>query len=553
MFKHHHKKLVLCASTQHLLAGCWQYGQLQSYRTFANSEAGHDAFAEFIQLNLGTPVYLLVDTVTEDYRLELVPHSVGKTRLALITRKLGQFCRGLDYRAAQFKRRESNQRKDDLFLFVALNNDDFLQGWLGKIQAAEAQLVGIYLLPMLSEILLQRLKIPSLGIMSPHILFCEKLSSGLRQTYLHDGSLYMSRLAANVPDNIPTTDNAWKDLYSTETEKTRLYLISQRFISSETVLSLVLLNQASSTDKINLEISSEINERNGFTSTEVNLEHLSKQFNLPLTLVVQNPELLHMQLLQNRQALANLAPKNLTKHYQLSQIKRLIKIVTVLIVLLGLTASAWIFLQGWQYKLAHNQATQDTAIQLKNYDAVAKNFPETTLSANYLKATVNLYKTIDSYPKSPKRLMLAVSAGLAKMPEIKLERLRWVFTSNLNIKDEDLLLTATNSNSHVTQSTVTENTTKKTIELQHEIGFITAEIVNFNGNYSGALQTVNHFVAALEKNNTVAEVSILQAPVNLSSYTDLHGNTADEQTAQQPKALFKLKVILKAPELLEVK
>lgn len=557
MLKISHKKLVLCINAQYLLAGIWQRGQLQSCQKFVNNEAGHDAFAEFLQQNPAMLMYLLVDTVTEDYRLEQLPHCTGRARIELIARKLGQFYRGLNYRAAHFIKRESNPRKDDLFLFVALNNDDFLLGWLAKIQTAEAHLVGIYLLPMLSEILLKRLKITSPRIMFPHILFCEKLSSGLRQTYLHDGSLRMSRLAISVQGNIPITDDQWENFYLAETEKTRLYLISQRFISSETVLSLVLVNQASSADKVSLKI----DDRKGFTFTEVNLEHLSKQFNLPLDLVAQNPELLHMQLLQNAPALANLVPKNLTKHYQLSQIKRLIKIATVLIALLGLVASAWIFLQGWQYKLAFNQATQDTVIQLKNYDAEAKNFPATTLSADYLKAAVNLYNTINSYPKSPKRLMLAVSAGLAQTPEIKLERLRWVFTSDLNIKDDDKLLTDSATNNHFKQTTTpeyttqdaTQDATKNTAKFPHEIGFITATISNFNGDYRGALNSVHHFVAALNKSNTVAEVSILQAPVNLSSNADLQGSTQDEQATQQAAALFKLKIMLKTPDLLEMK
>lgn len=548
-----HKKLVLYANAQHLLAGIWQGGQLQICQTFISNEAGHDAFAEFLQQNPVMPIYLLVDTVTEDYRVEQLPHSTGRARVELIERKLGQFYRGLNYRAAHFIRRESNLRKDDLFLFVALNNDDFLLGWLAKIAAAKAHLVGIYLLPMLSQRLLQRLKILSPSTPSPHILFCEKLSSGLRQTYLHNGSLRMSRLAVSIQGNISITDDQWVNFYLAETEKTQLYLISQRFISSETVLSLVLLNQASGTDKMGLAM----NARDGFSYTEVNSKQLSKQFNLPLDLLDQNPELLHMQLLQNAPALANLAPKNLTKHYQLSQIMRLIKIATVLIALLGLSTSAWIFMQGWQYKLAFNQATQETALQLKHYNAEAKNFPATKLSADYLKVAVNLYNTINSYPKSPKRLMLAVSAGLAQTPEIKLERLRWVFTSDLNIKDDDELLTVSVTNNHYTQTTTpeytTQNVTKNSAEFPHEIGFITATISDFNGDYRGALNSVYHFIAALEKNNTVAKVSILQAPVNLSSNADLQGSTKDEQAVQQAIALFKLKIMLKTPNLLKVK
>ena len=222
MFNFSQKKLVLCATANHLLAGFWHAGQLQSYQIFNNDDAGHDAFAIMLQKNAAIPLYLLADTVSEDYRIEHIPHSLGMAKRELIARKLKQCYRGLDYYAAYFINRETDQRKDDLFLFVALNNVDFLQGWLVRIQAAKAPLVGIYLMAMLSQILLKRLK-----LISPHILLCEKLSSGLRQTYLHNGYLRMSRL---VP-NIPTESDQLNDFYLAETEKTRLYLISQRSLT----------------------------------------------------------------------------------------------------------------------------------------------------------------------------------------------------------------------------------------------------------------------------------------------------------------------------------
>jgi hypothetical protein len=182
------------------------------------------------------PVYLIADAVEEDYRLVLLPHASGAARRELIERKLNQFYRGLAYRSAHFLNRDQALRKDDRFLFTALNNADFLQDWLMLMQAAGMQLVGVYLLPMLR--LLQPLKLTA-----PHIVLYEKLASGLRQTYLHHGRVYMSRLVPNMPDAV----DRLTVFYQQETEKTRLYLISQRYISAETSLQLVLLSTASTT------------------------------------------------------------------------------------------------------------------------------------------------------------------------------------------------------------------------------------------------------------------------------------------------------------------
>ena len=532
MFNLSQKKLVLCATANHLLAGFWHAGQLQSYQIFNNDDAGHDAFAIMLQKNAAIPLYFLADTVAEDYRIERIPHNLGMAKRELIARKLKQCYRGLEYCTAYFINREPDQRKDDLFLFVALNNVDFLQDWLARIQAARSPLVGIYLMAMLSQILLKRLKLKS-----PHILLCEKLSSGLRQTYLHNCYFRMSRL---VP-NIPTESDQLNDFYLAETEKMRLYLISQHFIKRETILSLVLVN----INDANQQTSSYLNRQSGFTCTDVNVSQLAKKMHLPTDFMTKTPALLNMHLLVSGAVLANLAPKSLTKQYQLSQIKQLINLATIVLGLLGLIAVAWFVQQGLNYTSSLNQAAKETAIQLQRYGEVAKKLPEMPFSATNLKAVVALNSTIAAYQKSPKRLMLVVSAALEKLPEVKVDRLRWVFTSDLNIKDEDKLLT-----SPVVNVGIRQIADPKKI---YEIGFITAEIANFNGDYHAAQLSVYKLLATFKKDNNVAEVSELQAPINLDSYSGLQGNMADVPATNKLAALFKLKLILKAPNMPELK
>jgi hypothetical protein len=252
-----------------------------------------------------------------------------------------------------------------------------------------------------------------------------------------------------------------------------------------------------------------------------------------------------MQLLLSGAVLANLAPKSLTKQYQLSKIKQLINLATIVLGLLGLIAVAWFVQQGLNYTSALNQAAKETAIQLQRYDEVAKKLPEMPFSATNLKAVVALNSTIATYQKSPKRLMLVVSAALEKFPEVQIDRLRWVFTSDLNIKDEDKLLTSPVENVNVRLTPDHKNI--------YEIGFITAEIANFNGDYRAAQLSVYKLLAALKKDSNVAQVNELQAPINLNSYSGQQGNMADVPAIKKSAALFKLKLILKAPDMPELK
>lgn len=536
MLKANQTKLVLCATANSLLAGLWRAGKLHGNQTFANDEAGHQAFTNFLNQYPDTPVYLMVDAVEEDYRLESLPHTSGSSQRELVTRKLNQFYRGLEYRTAHFINRDKDKRKDDNFLFVALNNDDFLQNWVAVIQEVKAQLVGIYLLPMLTQVLARQLKLTA-----PHILICEKLSSGLRQTYLHNGRLRMSRLVSNVP----TTASQLGYFYLVETEKTRLYLMSQRFISRETPLNLVLV----SVDGATQQISQAISQEQGLECSDIGLAALAKNIGLAENQLLQMPELLHMHLLANGHVVDNLAPESLTKHFQFAKIKHAIKIATIVLGVLGLSAASWIFKQGLDNKAAFNQAVQDTLMQQQRYDEVAKNFPITAISANDLKVAVELDKTIATYPKSPRRMMQVVSAALEQssqgnLDNIQLDRLRWVLSNDPNIKDQDKFIPMSPVNAaNNTQITLPVDPTKL-----DEIAFVTAEISGFTGDYRAALNSVNRFVANIKADNRVAAVAVLQEPVNVSSFVDLQGSTTDEQSTQKQPAFFKLKVTLKPVE-----
>lgn len=82
----------------------------------------------------------------------------------------------------------------------------------------------------------------------------------------------------------------------------------------------------------------------------------------------------------------------------------------------------------------------------------------------------------------------------------------------------------------------------------YEIAFINGEMRRFSGDYRAALESVNRLVERLKADETVAQVDVLQAPVNVSSYSNLQGSTTDERTTQTTPALFKLRVIFNREE-----
>ncbi|MBC7755786.1 MAG: hypothetical protein H7Z20_03920 [Bdellovibrio sp.] len=519
------KKLICCATNQSLIAGLWHGTKLQTYAVFRNTDDDHTAFSQYISQFANTNIYLIVDAIEEDYKVESLPHTSGAARREIIERKLNQFNRNSVYRAAHFINRATDKRKDDNFLFVSLNNADFLQGWIDAIQANQAPLVGVYMLPMISQVAVRQMK-----LMAPHILLCERLSSGLRQTYLHNGRLRMSRL-------VPMQDvkpNQLAYFYLVEIDKTRLYLTSQRLIANETALQLVL----PAIDNSNHEIAKSISQEQGLECKVVDMLAYAKNSNIATDLVKKHPEFLHMQMLANGNVPDSLAPASFSKIHGLNNVRRKINIATASLATIGVLLATFYAWQGKQQKDQLQQIAAQTNQQQQQYEAVAKDFPSTPIASSELKVAADLAHIIQANNQSPRQLMQVLSGAFEASPEIALSRMRWTLNSDKELKDEEGGIAGN------AQPAATPTVNDATKLLQ--IGFINAEIKGFTGDYRAALNSVNNFVTHLRQNDLVDQVMILHEPVNVSSLANLQGSTTDENAStERPPAIFKLKIILK--------
>ena len=95
------KKLLLCASTFHVSAALWSGRRLIGCRGFEDDAAGHAAFQNLLRSTAGVPVYLMADTVDEDYRFETLPHASGSDRREMLDRKLKQLYRSTPFYGRQ--------------------------------------------------------------------------------------------------------------------------------------------------------------------------------------------------------------------------------------------------------------------------------------------------------------------------------------------------------------------------------------------------------------------------------------------------------------------
>jgi hypothetical protein len=492
-------KLILCVNHQQLLAGYWLGNQLQSHFLFKDDDAGHLACAGLLEKYRHCPVYLIADAREEDYRLGNLPHTSGKTKRALLLRKLNQFYRGLAFRTAIYRHRHKEQRQDDCYLFFAINNDVFLQNWLSLIQAANSLLVGIYPIALLSNLLHQD-ALSKLGEL--HRVLCEQLSCGLRQSYFYQGQLQFSRFVAS-----PSLQSA-HGFYQDEWKKMRRYLLGQHLIEADSPLQLILVMAPETLiDPASLRL-----EQNQPVQL-INYLDYAKTKQLAAKLISTAPELLHMQLIASGQLVANLATDSLLKPYQSQRLKNRLHTLTGAMACLGLMGAALLFYQGTK----NQSALQKTAAQIAAIQAQIQHYvqqwPAEVPAASQIKSAVLLDLALTKISHSPRRAMQTLSAALDESPAIQLNQLTWQVNPEKPINEQETAL-------------------------------ISVEVIDdAEGNQQDFL--LANFIRKLKSQPMVGKVSLLSIPAKASLLT---GNTLDDKPVfHSPE--FKLKIDLKPVQL----
>jgi len=355
----------------------------------------------------------------------------------------------------------------------------------------------------------------------------------LRQSYFSDQHLRLSRITPLVGVN----EEKVEKLYLSETERTRLYLISLRMLSRDAPVNLVYL----ATTPLANDFSQQLQATQGVVCDIIPPQELAKKVGISADFLARYPDLLHMHALAKGQIRDNLVDTSKTKNYKLLQIGFGLNIASALCVTIAAILAFGNILSTADIKQKTEAAATQTLVQENLYRSVSSNFPETPIPGADLKVAVELAQKFDSLNQTPQRFMQIVSEALETQPELTINRLRWKQTEDAKFTDDAL----GTSKSAATTDQPSQPTPDKPESGLYEIGFVTGEIKDFTGDYRAALTSVDKFAEALRQNKQVAQVTIVQQPVNTSSKITLSGNTLDDNTSSQDPAHFALKLFLK--------
>ena len=227
----------------------------------------------------------MVDAVEEDYRFETLPHSFGADRAQMVARKLKQHYRNTPYIGAWLQGRDQDKRRDDRYLFAALTNPDIVTDWLRIVTGQELPLAGVYLLPMVSAGLLDRLQVKL-----PNLLLAAQHTGGLRLTFFRDRQFRLSRLTRG--DSLKTPDPV--RLFAGEIANTRLYLHALRTATLDEHLTVLLLDRNDDLQEVAETI---IQDNPSVDCVRVTRAELASRLNMDAQLLGTSPDALYLQLL----------------------------------------------------------------------------------------------------------------------------------------------------------------------------------------------------------------------------------------------------------------
>src|ERR1043166_3787864 len=305
-------KLVLYVSAQQATAARWLGKSLSSSEVFDNDEAGYAAFSRYLADVARMPVYVTVDAVEEDYRFEAMPHSFGSDRAEMVSRKLKQLFRGTPYSTCWLQGRDSGKRRDDRYLFAALTNPDLISPWLQIITAHKLPVAGVYLLPMVSQALVQelRLEVRNFLLVAHH-------GSALRLSFFRDNQLRISRLTRG--ENADPASRV--TIFTEESANTRLYLHTLRVMTLDEPLTIVLLDR---TDSLADLVQTIARDSPHIRCLRLSRGELAAKLRIPEQTLAGPADAMYLHLLGLRVPPGNLAPPTLTETFDELRMRRMV-------------------------------------------------------------------------------------------------------------------------------------------------------------------------------------------------------------------------------------
>ena len=511
-----HNKLLAYYSGKHTEVYTWRRGTLSAIHVFNADAEGVAEFAAHLAAHAKLPIYFLVDIIEEDFRLETIPHILGRSRTALINRKLEQAFRNVPYRHTAMQERDAQGRRDDHLLLSALTNSEALSPWIEAILACRMALVGLYSVPLLSQAIVRKLGLNQV----PHLLLVTRQSDGgLRQSYFQNGHLKLSRLVSLTGND----SNALIAAVNEESAKIQQYLNNQRLLPRDKLLEIhllflegecrLLLDGCNNTPT------------HQFFPLALRQTAAALKFDAGTTTDAKS---LYLQFLVRHHVGNHYAGARESRYWRLNRSALAMKSGGIALVAFGILSAAFHISDGLNLAMQ----TDQTLGQAERLEAEARTmqsaFPSLPAAPDILKGSVELAEALSERPRTPEILMTTIGRALGELPQVRLQRFKWVLSSNPGL---DI---GAKSAAPATPEAAPGGSGEKL-----ELALLEGEITPFT-HYREALAAVERLTTLLNATPGL-QATPLALPIETDPKAQLKGSL--NGGAQPPAATFSLKLV----------
>lgn len=404
-------RILVYLSATGASVGIWQRGRLREVNALAVDEEGWQQFDALLATHPKTPVSIVVDTVDEQFRDEVLPRAFGMDRREMAQRRLRQMLVQSPYRAVLRQGPVGPGRQGDHYLFMGLTGHELLRPWLDVIHLHKAPLAGIWLAPALSGKLLRRLRLGS-----GRLLLVSEQTGGLRLSYFEAGRLRFSRLA---PVDNALYDNPLEG-YGEEIERTRQYLLSQRLLVREEKLPVFLIDPLDSLG----ELHALLPESAGFRCETIARPRLVADLGLPPSLLAESTDALYLNLLPHAEREANLQPTEMRAAYTRFLLQRWLYTGGGLWLAVCVLLSAALLVDTWRQSRAAGDYAQFThKTRLEELRMVGS--AEEVRHLQQRLALLGAWRHVDSHGRDPSGDFQTVLAAAQAQEGLQIQQLDW--------------------------------------------------------------------------------------------------------------------------------
>jgi len=497
----------------------WQRGSLRLFKRFGTAQADLDAFENLLHTEHRVPFIVVMDGIEEDFRMESLAHVTGADRASMLERKLNIMYRNSPYKTARVVGREKGGRRDDRFLFTALNKAELVDPWVTRILQEKLAILCITSAAYLMESLSGALKLRQ----QPHLLLVNiESGSGMRQTYLQKGRVIFSRLTPLAADQ----DRDLNAMLLQQAEQTRKYLERIKQLPYETVLPVHVLLPPD----FEMEVPAELPDKLLRFETVQTAGHF-KSGSLDQESI--EPGALTLALVQclGGAGVKNVyAPSSMRRFYTLGRIASGLYAGAATVFLGTLVFMAPTLSDALSTSEQEAARIARTSPLLQQYETLRGSFPETPINSSTMALVVRTHDVLQSQSNNPSELLSIVGQAMSDAPTMRLSRLDFEMRPLPLSPEEQPFLTGLETMNDLFRIAVMAGKTERVVTLEG-----TVESAN---SFRAARDEILGFIAALEQHETI-KVNPLVMPIDIRADTAVQTLVDDSAVSES----FMLEVV----------